>query len=249
LSRKHKPRDAAEAREWLTRLVTNLRDVQAKPDEVPLNSDLAAWFADAVEAYTLKRPTKASMDVELGLKPRPGRRKGTDMGGTRTAIDVHHRLLRDETWGGISEHLGIGVRSLQRTYKTHTDKIVEHLLHRGARSVPLGYDLKDGKLVVNKSEAATIRMIFERYAQLGSAPAPKRAFTKLVCELNAEGITDKRGKPIDIYKVINNPVYIGETMPKGMYSGKHKAIVGRALWNKVHRIRRVLMATRRRRGR
>ena len=50
-------------------------------------------------------------------------------------------------------------------------------------------------------------MIFERYARLGSAPAPKRALTALVRKLKAEGITDKRGKPIDnyLYKLLNNP--------------------------------------------
>ena len=70
---------------------------------------------------------------------------------------------------------------------------------------------------MNKAEAATVRMIFERFAQLGLAPAPKRAFAALVRKLKAEGITDKRGKPIDIYKVINNRVYIGEAVRKGMY--------------------------------
>ena len=49
--------------------------------------------------------------------------------------------------------------------------------------------------------------------------------------------------------MINNRVYIGEAVRKGMYSGKHKAIVDRALWRKVHRIRRVLMPARRRQGR
>ena len=81
---------------------------------------------------------------------------------------------------------------------------------------------------------------------MGSAPAPKRALAALVRKLKAEGITDKRGKPIDIYKVLNNRVYIGEAVRKGMYSGKHEAIVDRALWRKVHRIRRVLMPARRR---
>ena len=36
-------------------------------------------------------------------------------------------------------------------------------------SVPLGYEVKDRKLVVNEAEAATVRMIFERFAEMGSA--------------------------------------------------------------------------------
>ena len=35
-------------------------------------------------------------------------------------------------------------------------------------NVPLGYDVKDRKLVVNEAEAPTVRMIFRRYAELGS---------------------------------------------------------------------------------
>jgi site-specific DNA recombinase len=99
--------------------------------------------------------------------------------------------------------------------------------------VPLGYEVKDRKLVVNKSEAATVRMIFERYTRIGSATALARA-------LWAEGITGKRGKRADkgyLYKLLNNRVYVGEAVHKGTaYPGEHEAIVDRALWDKVHSI-------------
>ena len=207
-----------------------------------------------MDAYTLEEPTKGkrralSMDVALGLKPPPGRPRDTQGNGPQTAIDIYDLRQQGKSWNEIADRLQIeDARTARRIYEAHADAIVKHLISRGP-SVPLGYDLKDGKLVVNKTEAATVRMIFERFARLGSAPAPKRALTALVRELKAEGITDKRGKPIDIYKVINNRVYIGEAVRKGMYSGKHRAIVDRALWLKVHRIRRVLMPARRREGR
>ena len=35
--------------------------------------------------------------------------------------------------------------------------------------VPLGYDVQDRKLVVNDVEAASVRRIFERFVELGSA--------------------------------------------------------------------------------
>ena len=34
--------------------------------------------------------------------------------------------------------------------------------------VPLGYDVKDRKLIVSKPEASSVRLIFRRYAELGS---------------------------------------------------------------------------------
>ncbi|MGE3512820.1 MAG: recombinase family protein, partial [Vicinamibacterales bacterium] len=98
---------------------------------------------------------------------------------------------------------------------------------------PLGYDVRDRKLVVNAAEAATVRMIFERFLTVGSA-------TTLARTLAAEGVTTKRGRPIDkgdIYKLLNNPVFVGEAVHKGMaYPGEHEAIISRALWDKVHSI-------------
>ncbi|MBA1373237.1 recombinase family protein [Sphingomonas ursincola] len=99
--------------------------------------------------------------------------------------------------------------------------------------VPLGYDVRDRKLVVNEAEAATVRMIFERFVTIGSA-------TTLAKALAAEGVLNKRGKPIDkgfLYKLINNRVYLGEAVHKGTaYPGEHEAIIDQVLWDKVHSI-------------
>jgi DNA invertase Pin-like site-specific DNA recombinase len=99
--------------------------------------------------------------------------------------------------------------------------------------VPLGYDVRDRKLVVNEAEARKVRMIFERFVKIGSA-------TTLVRALRAEGITGKYGKLVDkgtIYKLLNNRTYIGLAVHKGTaYPGEHKAIISQALWDKVHSI-------------
>ena len=99
--------------------------------------------------------------------------------------------------------------------------------------VPLGYDVHDRKLVVNENEAATVRMIFQRFALIGSA-------TMLAKALAAEGVLNKRGKLIDkgfLYKLINNRVYLGEAVHKGTaYPGEHAAIIDQALWDNVHAI-------------
>ena len=41
-------------------------------------------------------------------------------------------------------------------------------------SVPLGYDSKDKRLVVNPAEAKIVRMIFDRYLALGLPEADRR---------------------------------------------------------------------------
>jgi site-specific DNA recombinase len=100
---------------------------------------------------------------------------------------------------------------------------------------PLGYNVRDRKLVVNDAEAATVLMIFERFIKIGSA-------TELVRKLRAGNIRVKRGKLIDkgyIYKLLNNRVYVGEAVHKGTsYPGEHQAIIDRALWDSVRDILR-----------
>ena len=108
---------------------------------------------------------------------------------------------------------------------------------------PLGYDVRDRKLIVNADEAALVRLIFDRFLALGSA-------TKLVAELAAAGHRtkswttqdgkDRQGKAIDktfLYKLLHNRVYLGEAVHKGVaHPGEHEAIIERATWDRVHAI-------------
>ena len=89
--------------------------------------------------------------------------------------------------------------------------------------VPLGYDVKDRKLVVNEAEAATVRHDL-RAVRRRSARPPRW------CERCAPRASrSKRGKLIDkgyLYKLLNNRVYIGEAVHKGTaYPGEHEAII------------------------
>jgi site-specific DNA recombinase len=100
---------------------------------------------------------------------------------------------------------------------------------------PLGYDIKDRKLVVNEREAATVRALFQRFIRCGS-------MTKLVIALRSEGMKTKGGKPVDkgyIYRILNNRVYLGEAVHKGSaYPGEHQGIIDQSLWDRVHEILR-----------
>jgi site-specific DNA recombinase len=101
--------------------------------------------------------------------------------------------------------------------------------------VPLGYEVRARKLVINKTEAATVRMIFQRFLKIGSA-------TTLIHALRAEGVVGKQGKLVDkgyVYRLLNNRVYVGEAVHRGTaYPGEHHAIIDRALWDRVRGILR-----------
>jgi len=98
---------------------------------------------------------------------------------------------------------------------------------------PLGYDVKARKLVINKSGAAKIQYIFERFREIGSG-------THLLRELAERGITTRNGKRITkgfLYRVLNNRIYIGDVVHKGTrYPGEHEAIISTELWDAVHSI-------------
>ena len=99
--------------------------------------------------------------------------------------------------------------------------------------VPLGYDVKERKLVINEAEAKIVRLIFQKFVSLGSA-------TILARVLQADDVRNKRGKLLDkgiIYKIIHNRIYLGEISHKGTcYPGEHQAIVTQEMWDAAHEV-------------
>lgn len=70
---------------------------------------------------------------------------------------------------------------------------------------PFGYDVVNKKYVINPLEAGYVRKIFD-------AAQAKRGFKQLIKEMEAAGITGKRGKPLkypQIYEILRNEKYTG----------------------------------------
>ena len=107
-------------------------------------------------------------------------------------------------------------------------------------TVPLGYDVRDRKLVINEAEAELIWRIFSRYAELGSV-------SLLQAELDIQGHRSKRregtgrrstgGRPFSrgiLYLILKNRLYRGQVSHKGnIYDGQHEAIIDAELWDLV----------------
>lgn len=103
---------------------------------------------------------------------------------------------------------------------------------------PLGYDIAHRKLIINQSEAERVRLIFQRYLELGSVH-------RLMQDLESRGIRSKhwvtqkgnarggthftRGA---LYALLQNPVYVGQIRHKDkVHDGQHEAIIDRATWD------------------
>src|ERR1700736_22590 len=105
---------------------------------------------------------------------------------------------------------------------------------------PLGYTVRDRKLIIVESEAGAGRHFFRRYAALGSVRLLK-------AELETHGIAGKRwtsasgrswgGRPIGrgaLYLILQNRIYRGEIVHKDQsYPGEHEATIDPALWDAV----------------
>jgi DNA invertase Pin-like site-specific DNA recombinase len=112
-------------------------------------------------------------------------------------------------------------------------------LWMGGRA-PLGYDGLDRKLVINPAEAETVRFIFSRYLELGSARV-------LAADLAARGVltkarTLKTGETYagcafsrgGLYYLLSNPVYRGAIRHgRKVYPDAHPAIIDETTWDKV----------------
>jgi site-specific DNA recombinase len=105
---------------------------------------------------------------------------------------------------------------------------------------PLGYDLHDRRLVVNKAEAKTVRLIFNLYLEHKTLHHVKE-------ELDRRSLISKRwmsrgnvqhggfqfGRGA-LYHLLANPIYVGEIRHKSVaYQGQHEAIIEREIWQRA----------------
>lgn len=105
-----------------------------------------------------------------------------------------------------------------------------------------GYDIKDGKLVINNAEEKIIKLIFESYS------IENKSMIDIAKKVNSLGILTKRGNKFEnrtIYYILNNPTYIGKLRytpgRKNTYdfddpntilsNGKHSPIITNELWD------------------
>lgn len=106
--------------------------------------------------------------------------------------------------------------------------------------VPLGYAVRDKKLVIVEEEAEQVRSIYRRYLELGSLYLLQK-------DLQARGIVSKRrtlstgrvvgGTPYYVAGLswlLKNRMYLGELNHKGKsYPAEHRPILDRDLFNSV----------------
>ena len=203
-----------------------------------LLADIAAHRIDAVVVYKVDRLTRSLADFAKIVEV-------FDAHGV-SFVSITQAFNTTNSMGRLTLNVLLSFAQFERevTGERIRDKIAaskkKGLWMGGLPS--LGYDVKDRKLVVNETEAATVRMIFRRYLELGSVRALKAA-------LEEEGVVSKLRTAADggayggksfsrgaLCLMLQNPIYRGEIVHKGTaYSGEHASIIDEDLWSSVQR--------------
>ncbi|WDA11780.1 recombinase family protein [Paracoccus marcusii] len=194
-----------------------------------LLEDIEAGLVDVVVVYKIDRLSRSLMDFSKLVEV-------FDRNGV-TFVSVTQSFNTTTSMGRLTLNILLSFAQFERevTAERIRDKF------RASRmkgmwmggNIPLGYEVRDRKLVVRKEDAEHVRWIFTRFIELGSA-------TELARDVDSRNIRTSRGNRIDkkaIYRILNNRVYLGDAVHKGEpYPGEHAAIIDQGLWDKVHAI-------------
>ncbi len=201
-----------------------------------LLEDISAGKVDAVVVYKVDRLTRSLADfakiIEIFDK------RGASF------VSVTQQFNTTTSMGRLTLNVLLSFAQFERevTGERIRDKIAASK-RKGmwmGGNVPLGYDLKARKLLVNNREAALVRDIYRRYLRLGCV-------RKLRLDLDRRGVRSKvRISPARrrsggasysrgaLYKILRSRIYLGEIEHRGqVFSGEHEAIVPRWLWDNV----------------
>ncbi|MEO5351267.1 MAG: recombinase family protein, partial [Magnetococcus sp. YQC-3] len=199
-----------------------------------LMADIEANRIDCVVVYKIDRLTRSLMDFSKLVEVFERHNV--------TFVSVTQHFSTTSSMGRLTLNILLSFSQFER--ELSAERIRDKVFASRKRGIwmggyaPIGYDVRDRKLVINDTEADLVRHIFKRFAQLGSA-------TTLVKELADAGYHTKawtaktgrvhEGKPFDkgaIYRILNNRVYLGEATHKGnSYPGEHTAIIEQADWD------------------
>ena len=207
-----------------------------RPALKKLLADIEAGGIDVVVVYKIDRLTRSLADFAKLVEAFDAR--------SISFVAVTQQFNTTSSMGRLTLNVLLSFAQFERELSSERvrDKIAASR-RKGkwtGGTIPLGYDAKDKKLVVNKTEAETVRTIFRLYLEL-------KSFSKLVAELDRRGIvTKRRSTKVAKYNgaipftygplayLLKNRVYIGEVHHGGKwFKGEQKAILDQQIFERV----------------
>jgi site-specific DNA recombinase len=207
-----------------------------RPDLQRLLDDIRARKIDVIVVYKVDRLTRSLADfaklVEL-----------FDAHGV-SFVSVTQQFNTTTSMGRLTLNVLLSFAQFERevTSERIRDKIAASK-RKGiwvGGNLPLGYDMKDGKIAIVEEEAELVRSIYRRYLELGSVNELVRDLRERNARTKARklstgrtrgGVLFGRGT---LYYLLSNHFYIGEVKYKNeILPGEQPPIMSRALFEAV----------------
>jgi site-specific DNA recombinase len=207
-----------------------------RPAPQRLLADIAAGRVDTIVVYKIDRLTRSLADFAKIVEILDAR--------SASFVSVTQQFNTTTSMGRLTLNVLLSFAQFER--EVIGERIRDKIAASKKKGMwmggvpPLGYRVQDRKLVIIDSEAETVRLIFRRYAELGSVRLLKD-------ELAARNIQSKLrtsaagrisgGKPFArgaLYLMLQNRGYRGEIVHnKQSYPGEHEPIIDQPLWEMV----------------
>jgi DNA invertase Pin-like site-specific DNA recombinase len=207
-----------------------------RPDLQRLLDDIRARKIDVIVVYKVDRLTRSLADfaklVEL-----------FDAQGV-SFVSVTQQFNTTTSMGRLTLNVLLSFAQFERevTSERIRDKIAASK-RKGlwvGGTLPLGYEMKDGKIAIVEEEAELVRLIFRRYLELGSVNELLRDLKERNIRTRTKQLstgTTRGGIPFGrgaLYYVLSNHFYIGEVKYKNeILPGEQPPIMDRALFGAV----------------
>jgi DNA invertase Pin-like site-specific DNA recombinase len=207
-----------------------------RPAMAKLLEDISAGKVDLVVVYKVDRLTRSLSDFARIVEAFDA--KGVSF------VSVTQSFNTSTSMGRLTLNVLLSFAQFERevTGERIRDKIAASKkkgMWMGGM-VPMGYDLKDRKLLVNEKEAGTVRWIFDRYLELKNVRSlkveldEKGVLTKVRVSAEEKRSGGRRWFRGALYQLLRNPIYLGEIRHRDkVYPGEHEAIVSREVWEAV----------------
>lgn len=197
--------------------------------------DVEAGRVDIIVVYKVDRLTRSLSDFARIIDR-------LDEAGA-SFVSVTQQFNTSNSMGRLTLNVLLSFAQFERevTSERIRDKI-EASRKRGmwmGGTIPLGYDIHDKKLFINKEEAKTIRAIFKVYIEKGKV-------REALHTINQQGFRTKKQngqRPGGLkfsdghfYNILKNPLFIGKVRHNGkVFDGAHEAIIDIDTWDKVQK--------------
>lgn len=210
-----------------------------RPSLTHLLADVKAGKVDVIVVYKVDRLTRSLPDFARIVE--------TLDDNEASFVSVTQSFNTTSSMGRLTLNVLLSFAQFER--EVTGERIRDKIAASKARgmwmggNVPAGYDVHDRKLVINTQQAAKVRMIFERYLEIGSVAALAR-------QLETNGVrspkrVSRNGRTIGgavfsngaLYALLKNRIYVGEVSHCGKhYLGQHDGIIDPQIFENANKL-------------